>query len=114
MTPLHVHGARTQDEYRSMQRRAIKNAIAMRPTLEWQEPWLADRGRFAWVSGGSWVVSCDCGNAPSADPDWMLALCFECGAVYEQVAFPGNRAEIEAKLLARNPSARHWDVGEIL
>lgn len=113
MTPLHVHGARTSDEYRAMQRRIIVNGRALRPALQWREPWVAPAGRAVTVSGGKWVVSCDCGNGPSADPSWRLACCFECGAVYERLVFPDEAAEIERLLLARpRIGTRHWSPTE--
>jgi hypothetical protein len=69
----------------------------------------------AYVSGGSWVVKCPCGNAPSAHPGdgtpaWPqpVAVCLECGAVYRPV-FPADREEAEAALLARpDPATRHY------
>jgi hypothetical protein len=109
LTPLHVHGARTADEYRAMQRRAITNGKTQRPALGWREPWVAPGAREAFVSGGKWIVACDCGNGPSADRTWQLACCFECGAVYEVVVFPDDVAEIERLLLARpKVGTRHW------
>jgi hypothetical protein len=113
LTPLHVHGARTADEYRALQRRVISNGKAQRPALGWREPWVVPGGREAFVSGGKWIVSCDCGNGPSADPTWTIACCFECGAVYEDVSFPADAAEIERLLLARaKVGTRHWRVSE--
>lgn len=113
MTPLHVHGVRTPEEYRALQRSAIANGKTARPGLNWKEPWPSDRGRSAFVSGGKWIVICDCGNGPSADPEWRLALCLECGAVYEDVALPDDRAEIERLLLERaQVSNRHWHRAE--
>jgi len=64
------------------------------------------------VSGGYWVVMCVCGNAPSAHPDWHLACCFECGAIYRYLDVPIDRAEIESVLVRRPMAHRHWVVGE--
>lgn len=68
---------------------------------------------MALISGGKWLVRCVCGNAPSVAPEWRLALCFECGAVYEDLVLPDAQPDITAALLERpSPSQRHWTPGE--
>lgn len=55
---------------------------------------------IAFVNLGRWLILCDCGNAPSADPTWGVAVCFTCGSEYRP-AFPADRAAVEVELLAR-------------
>jgi uncharacterized Zn finger protein len=57
----------------------------------------------------------DCGNVVIVHPDWRLGCCFECGAVYERVLMPAQRAEVEALLIPRrHPSLRGWKATEPL
>ena len=52
----------------------------------------------AYVNHGRWCVACDCGQAVSpAEPgqDYLCPVCEQ----WTAVAFPENRAEIEAMLL---------------
>jgi hypothetical protein len=62
----------------------------------------------AYVSHGAWVCQCVCGNGCSAHPDWGIAVCYECGALYRPV-FPRQRAAGEAVLLRRpDHRTRNW------
>lgn len=62
----------------------------------------------AFVSCGRWVAQCDCGSGASASPEWRLAICFECGAVYRP-QFPVDWPEAETELLKRSdPNTRNW------
>ena len=107
--PLHAHGVRTPGEYRERQRIHLAELRRARPAIVWGEPHDAIVQPLPFVSGGRWVVQCPCGNAPSADPGWRLACCFECGAIYADLAFPLEIAWIEALLLARPAQQnRHW------
>jgi hypothetical protein len=107
--PLHAHGARSPEEYLEKQRAHLAQLRAAYPQHGFGEPAVSALTALAWVSGGRWVVTCPCGNCPSADPEWRLAACFECGAVYRGVAFPAARQRIEALLLARpHRQNRHW------
>ena len=116
MTPLHVHGARTPEEYRALQRQFIANCRRARPTRRVAEPWLSLDSLGAYVTGGKWVVACPCGNKPSAHPDWHLACCFEpeCGAIYQGVRFPEDAAAITEILLRRAPRYQSWLPSETL
>jgi len=112
-TPLQVHGVRTDVEYRQAQRDHLLRLRQSRPSLAVREPWRAQERPPVIVSGGKWLVRCACGNAPSVAPEWRLALCFECGAVYEDLAMPEGQTEISAALLERqSASQRHWTPGE--
>lgn len=63
----------------------------------------------AYVSDGRWVMDClACGNGPSAHPEWGIAVCCECGAVYKPT-FPKDWSSAERVLLARDlPAQRHF------
>lgn len=112
-TPLHVHGARSEAEYRQQQRDHLMRLQTARPALGFGDPWLVEAPAEALVSGGKWIVRCACGNGPSASPAWQLALCFECGAVFEGVTFPEDAADVELALLARPQLRnRHWAAPE--
>lgn len=107
--PRHLPGigVRSPDEYRALQRRYLRRSGLT------VEPWLHIGEVRAHVGAGAWRVRCVCGEAPPADPDWRLACCSGCGAVYEDVAFPDDREDIEAVLLKRrNHVTRNWQHGE--
>lgn len=79
-------------------------------------PRLVETGekRSVHVSDGRWVLDCDCGNGclahPGGSEGWPrpIAVCTECGNVYQAV-FPKDREKIEAALLARpSPLNRHF------
>jgi hypothetical protein len=115
--PRHVHPrVNSEAEYRRRQAEAIAKGRALYPNLEWSDPWLAERGRLARIVGGAWQLPCatpGCRNCPSVSPEWLLALCWDCGAVYEDVALPEERASIERLLLRRlDLASRNWLPGE--
>ena len=103
--PPEAHNAGTEAMYRLKQREQLRQLKAAMPFRPWpDEPWLVvGNPRTAEINAGRWVVRCDCGNAPSASPEWQLALCWDCAAIYEGVLFPevNERMKIEAALLAR-------------
>ncbi len=109
--PRQAHGARTPDEYLEIQRTFIAR-LAASGRAPVASTYAAPDGAAAYVSGGRWKVKCPCGNAPSASPEWDLACCLECGAIFRRLAWPPERAQIEALLLARPAHARHWRPGE--
>ena len=109
MTPLHVNGCRTEAEYRTKQHAAMAQGRAHYPQFKWSDPWICGDAVTVVVSGGKWLVCCRCGNYPSVHPDWRLALCFECGAMYERVQMPADAVAIEAVLVERPSLAnRAW------
>ncbi|MGE3276716.1 MAG: hypothetical protein AB7O67_16515 [Vicinamibacterales bacterium] len=107
--PRQAHGARTPDEYLAIQRAYLArlSASGRAPHAEPFEAGTAD----AYVSAGKWKVRCPCGDAPSASPEWDLACCLGCGAIYRSIAWPENRAAIENLLMVRPRMARHWRPG---
>ena len=108
-TPLHAHAVRTPEAYLAAHATFIAALRAHLPDdRTWRDPWPAPDGAPPIVSGGRWLVLCDCANGCSASPEWDLACCFECGAIYRRLAWPENREAIEAALLAVPMSARHW------
>lgn len=113
-TPLQAHGVRTPEAYLAKQSAFIKDVHAMYPDRPKVDLWVAPMHVAPFVSGSRWVVMCSCGNAPSAHPDWDLACCFECGAIYRDMAWPKDRAAIEAVIVAAPMSLRHWTPAEPL
>jgi len=75
---------------------------------------------LAFVAQGRWVVDCpDCGSNRSmvwsGTPLYMCPHCWNvrCGGELRRVAFPEDRAEVEAALLARPfPADRNYTPGE--
>lgn len=83
------------------------------PGLEWPRLWRSVATVTPIVSGGSWKVSCathGCGEFPLVKFEWDgLAICFNCGATYEGIQPPDDRAAIERVLLLRpEPHTRNW------
>jgi hypothetical protein len=63
-----------------------------------------------FVAGGRWQLRCttpECGNCPAVQPEWGLALCWDCGAIYEGLSVPDAEA-IERVLLRRLMVHRNW------
>jgi hypothetical protein len=108
-TARQAHGAISPADYRQRQAVFIARNELKRPDLRFGQPHDDASALVARISGGWWIVDCgSCGNCPSTDPDWAIACCFECGAVYVGVIFPDNRIELEAALLVRPMKYRHW------
>ena len=114
MTPLHVHSVKTEGHYRAMQRAYIAKGRAKFHALNWKDPWTFIGVKpDVMVDGGKLLVKCECGNYPSVHPEWKLALCFECGAIYEGLEMPPNLDKIEKALAKRkHPAYRGWVKGE--
>ncbi len=110
-TPLEIHGVRTLQEYRQAQFDFIQKCRLGYPSPTWVDPYLSADPVVVLVDGGTWKVTCataGCGNYPVVDPVAAVALCFNCGAVYEDVAMPAEAAGIEARLIIRPFSLRYW------
>ena len=107
--PSTIWGYRTPEEYvEGVRRFRIESGRASRSGVAVYES--GDRPT-AYVSDGRWVCQCACGNCPSVDPDWRLAVCFTCGAILRPLVPPDVEAA-EAALLARpHPNLRHYFPG---
>lgn len=113
--PAEAHNVRTPEEYRAYQARVIAHNRAHLPQRRWRDPFVADVAVQPFVNAGRWVVSCPaCANAPLYDPEWQLACCCECGAIFEEVEPPAEWRAIETLLMARPLGNRHWMPGEPL
>lgn len=113
--PEAAHDAVTEAEYRFKHRRAIRRKRRKDPVtkkIKALEPWaFILTPPTAYVSHGRWVVDCPvCGNGPSVLVPARLALCFGCGAVFENVVVPSEDDidDIEMLLDARPPQNRSW------
>lgn len=109
-----VQGVTSPETWRLAFERHATQGRMRYPGLEWPRAWRSVAPVRPIVSGGSWKVPCatpDCGEFPLLSFHWGgLAICFGCGAVYEGVAEPLERAEIERVLLNRpHPSMRNWN-----
>lgn len=115
--PFEAHGVRTELEYRAWQLLFIGKARAKHTGKAFTDPAPAAADALdgfghpiaPFVSGGRWVVLCACGNGPSYDPAWQLALCPECGLQYVALAPPEDWQAIEVALMRRpEMSTRNW------
>lgn len=107
-SPRTAHGVDSEKAYRLAQERALSILITLHPHLEARMPWSTEQAAMPFVSGGRWVLRCECKNAPSYSPEWGVARCFECGAVF-RVNPPESWREIERVLLKRpEMRTRHW------
>jgi hypothetical protein len=107
--PLHRLGVRTPAEYRKRQAAILAHNRAVAPAKTHGVPWETDEPIAAHIGVSAWRVRCTCGEAPPADPEWQLACCAGCGAIYTKVVFPERREEIEAVLVKRAKfTDRNW------
>jgi|TARA_Y100000310_G_scaffold98201_1_gene95919 hypothetical protein len=115
LRPRELHPrVRTAADYRTQQRIAIEQKMQEFPGLNWERPWRHIGAGVVKVSDSQWQIVCICGNYPLYDPEWQLACCYSCGAIYEQ-APPEEWREIERVLVARPKlGMRHWLPGETL
>jgi hypothetical protein len=71
--------------------------------------WTAGETLAARVNHGRWIADCPaCGSGMWTHPDWRLACCGECGAVYTGVEFPGEIDQITTLLLLRPRDRQNW------
>ena len=69
----------------------------------------------AYVGNGCWRIHCRCGERTHTDPDWGIACCFGCGAVWTRVTFPEDWRAIEVLLAKRAvQGTRNWQAPETL
>lgn len=110
--PFEALGVKDATAYRFWQAATIEKNREKRPGLNWRNPFEADPdGAIAQVIGGRWVVPCtSCKNDALYDPEWQLACCGECGAVFSNIAPPEDRVLAELVLMARAvDSSRNWN-----
>lgn len=107
----HVHAhVRTEADYRARHLEAMRRAVAMYPNLDCRLPWRPETQPAVFVAGGFWQVRCvtpGCGNYPAVQPEWGLALCWDCGAVYDGLQVP-DATDIERVLMRRPMVHRNW------
>ena len=113
-TPEHIHGVLTAEEYEKIHKAHMQTLQRARPALQFPDPHDAESGAVVHVSGGKWVVYCECNNAPSAHPEWGVARCLDCGAVYRELKWPEHLKELQALLVQRPTINRHWTPAETL
>lgn len=121
MTAQDVHAhVRTEEDYRRQQRATIAGNQRSFPNLPWRSPWASLEKLQPFISAGTWMVECPCGNGvvlaprwgkqPDAEHVYALGCCYECGAVYEGIPMPAEKATIEAVLLRQtNLAYRYWN-----
>lgn len=74
-----------------------------------RKPWAADGELIARVDHNRWLANCGCCDAGIAlTPGWNEGRCFECGAVYRRVRFPGYPEAIARALAPRPLRNRNW------
>jgi len=115
--PRHLHpGVQTEEDYRRCHAEAIAKGRKKYPNLDWRDPWLTVIRPPVYVTHGMAQIRCatpGCGNCPSVSLEWRLALCWDCGAVYEGVEVPADFALAEAVLVCRPSLAtRNWRVAQ--
>jgi hypothetical protein len=102
LRPRHLHPrVNTPEDYLRAQRQSILAKRAAFPNLRWQLPWYAVEEVPLKICNSEWQLICPCGNTPLYDPEWQLACCFSCGAIYRQ-APPDDWREIEAVMVKRH------------
>lgn len=106
--PRQAHGARTAAEYEALQRDHILRLHNSGRSPAPPEPFDAAVGAEPYISGGRWMLRCQCQSGASVSTEWHIARCFECGAVYRALSFPADRLAIEALLVRRARTARNW------
>ena len=121
LTAEHVHpNVRTAADYRRRQRQHIAKGRALYPNLVWPAPWMSLAPPLAVIiTQGQWKVMCrtlaclDAHDHPSLSRACRLAICLNCGAIYEDVQIPDEADEIERLLLLRSDiQTRNWVQGE--
>lgn len=111
LTPTEVHGATSPEDYARRQEVTLLELARAHPQLGVRPVWVNDTHPSVHIRGGKWLLRCVCGNAPSVHPDWKVARCFECGAIYQGLDIPDDAAAIETALMRRPLGSRVWDPG---
>lgn len=111
MTPngLIPNGDRTSGVLRRQQATYISQNPAASPPTEFSEE------KHAYIGNGCWRIRCECGEATHTDPEWKVACCFGCGAIWTHVTFPDDWRAIEDLLVKRRlQTTRNWKTPETL
>jgi hypothetical protein len=107
LTAAFQHGAKTLDAYRAKHRQKLARARVERSVAVREVA--IETPLVPFVSLGAWVGQCLCGAGVACHPGWPEARCFACGSVYVAIAWPADRAAIEAALLRRpRMENRNW------
>ena len=111
--PRELHGAATPEQYLLQQRVSILEKRTRFPFLNWRLPFLHLGAPVPFkVSDSCWQLACPCGNYPSYAPEWALAACFSCGAIYRQ-APPYDWRDVQRVLVNRAKlGERHMLIGQ--
>lgn len=113
-TARHEHGVRSDAEWAAKQQAFMARSVAA-GLSEATELFDVDAPVVAFIHTGCWSAECPCGNGLRVEPEWRIARCFACGAVYRHVVLPtaDERLNIEHVLRAR-PHRQHmnWLPGE--
>ena len=117
--PAHLHPFVTDEQsYLARHRLAFLEAKQMFPALAWPTPWISEVRPALTVRQGIWKIACatlGCLNHPVVSVEWRLALCWDCGAIYERLLIPADIEAIERVLLQRPvPETRNWWLDETL
>lgn len=66
---------------------------------------------LAYINHGRWVINCvACHKGVLTRPDWNLACCSECGAIYEgTITFPQDPRIEQLLKLRPDRSTQSWD-----
>lgn len=116
LRPKHIAGLwgnKAPMGVRTLELLKARQASYLAPNAAACEPMEIDAPILAYVGNGAWRINCRCNEATHADPDWMAACCFGCGAIYTNVVFPEMWHAIE-ELLAKRPvqGHRNWQEPE--
>lgn len=120
--PPHEFGVAvtTPEMYRGFLVATLREAAARYPLKKWPTAHIGDSRMVGrpLVNHGIWKVRCYCtaperpfpfGEYPIYSPEWKLACCFACGAIYDGIEPPDRWEEIEAILLKRSVmEQRNW------
>ena len=104
----HSHsGVKDKATYLSVHQKVM--TLAEKRTFEKTSP------QKAYINHSRWVVQCECNGAGLTGRDIPIACCFDCGAVYLNIVFPGEAEQIESALMDRQSlPSRNWSAGESL
>lgn len=107
-TDVHPY-VRDRETYVALHRMKQQQKIEAFPRMGFRAPWRCEDRLDVFISGGVILIRCACGNAPVVERVSRIALCFTCGAIYQDIDLPIHLDEIERVLCARPMlETRHW------